>query len=84
MEKTAYDYYLESTDKENFIVEKTIEWKLPEGDLVKILESQCKKIRKLNYPSIEDYIDGVVKNNQEQIDTYINECLSVKQQYPKP
>jgi hypothetical protein len=84
MEKTAYDYYLESTDKENFIVEKTIEWKLPEGDLVKILISQCKEIRKLNYPPIEDYIDGVVKNNQEQIDTYINECLSIKQQYPKP
>ena len=49
MEKTAYEYYLESTDKENFIVEKTIEWKLPEGDLVKILISQCKEIRKLNY-----------------------------------
>lgn len=40
--------------------------------------------RKNEYPKIEDYIDGVVKGNQTQIDNYIAECLAVKAKYPKP
>lgn len=36
------------------------------------------------YPPITDYLDGVVKNDQEQIQTYINACLAVKAKYPKP
>jgi len=31
-----------------------------------------------------DYIDGVVKSDQGQIDKYISECLAVKAKYPKP
>jgi hypothetical protein len=40
--------------------------------------------RKLEYPPITDYLDGVVKGNQEQIDAYIQKCLEVKAKYPKP
>jgi hypothetical protein len=40
--------------------------------------------RKAEYPSIENYIDGVVKGDQTQIDNYITECLAVKAKYPKP
>ena len=40
--------------------------------------------RKSEYPSIENYIDGVVKGDQTQIDNYITECLAVKAKYPKP
>jgi hypothetical protein len=40
--------------------------------------------RKLEYPPITDYLDGVVKGNQEQIDAYIEKCLEVKSKYPKP
>jgi hypothetical protein len=36
------------------------------------------------YPPIEDYLDGIVKGDQEQIDNYIAECLAVKAKYPKP
>jgi hypothetical protein len=35
------------------------------------------------YPSITDYLDGVVKGNQAQIDKYIADCLAVKAKYPK-
>jgi hypothetical protein len=42
------------------------------------------KLRKLEYPSIEEYIDGVVKGDQDQIDAYIQKCLAVKTKYPKP
>jgi hypothetical protein len=40
--------------------------------------------RKRMYPSITDYIDGVVKGDQAQIDKYIADCLAVKAKYPKP
>jgi hypothetical protein len=35
------------------------------------------------YPPITDYIDGVVKGDQAQIDKYIADCLAVKAKYPK-
>lgn len=40
--------------------------------------------RLAEYPSIYDYIDGVVKGDQEQINVYIAACLAVKAKYPKP
>jgi hypothetical protein len=35
------------------------------------------------YPPITDYLDGVVKGDQAQIDKYIADCLAVKATYPK-
>lgn len=35
------------------------------------------------YPPITDYLDGVVKGDQTQIDKYIADCLAVKAKYPK-
>jgi len=40
--------------------------------------------RATEYPPITDYIDGVVKGDQEQIQAYIDACLAVKAKYPKP
>jgi hypothetical protein len=39
--------------------------------------------RALEFPPITDYIDGVVKGDQAQIDKYIADCLAVKAKYPK-
>jgi len=39
--------------------------------------------RASEYPLITDYIDGVVKGDQAQIDKYIADCLAVKAKYPK-
>lgn len=39
--------------------------------------------RQAEYPPITDYIDGVVKGDQAQIDKYIADCLAVKAKYPK-
>lgn len=36
------------------------------------------------YPPMADYLDGVVKGDQAQIDAYIAACLAVKTKYPKP
>ncbi len=40
--------------------------------------------RAAEYPPITDYIDGVVKGDQAQIDAYITACQAVKAKYPKP
>jgi hypothetical protein len=42
-----------------------------------------KYARAKEYPPITDYIDGVVKGDQVQIDKYIADCLAVKAKYPK-
>jgi hypothetical protein len=39
--------------------------------------------RAAEYPPITDYLDGVVKSDQAQIDKYIADCLAVKTKYPK-
>lgn len=39
--------------------------------------------RAAEYPPITDYLDGVVKGDQAQIDAYIAACLAVKAKYPK-
>ena len=42
------------------------------------------RARSPEYPPMADYLDGVVKGDQEQIDAYIAACLAVKEKYPKP
>ena len=39
--------------------------------------------RASEYPPMTDYLDAIVKGDQEQIDKYIADCLAVKAKYPK-
>jgi hypothetical protein len=39
--------------------------------------------RQAEYPNVIDYIDGVVKGEQAQINKYIADCQAVKSRYPK-
>ena len=48
------------------------------------LNAAYKLLRAAEYPPITDYIDGVVKGDQQQIDAYIAACLAIKAKYPKP
>jgi hypothetical protein len=40
--------------------------------------------RQVAYPPIEDYIDGIVKGDTAQVQAYVDACLAVKAQFPKP
>lgn len=42
-----------------------------------------KEKRLAEYPDFREYLDGIVKGDQEQIQTYIDACLAIKQKYPK-
>jgi hypothetical protein len=55
-------------------------------------ETQANEVERLNlvkakraneYPDFKDYLDGIVKGDQAQIDKYIADCLAVKAKYPK-
>jgi len=52
--------------------------KAPERELEAILNK-----RKESYPPATDYLDGIVKGDQAQIDKYVSDCLAVKQRFPK-
>lgn len=62
------------------VIEKPIE-KAPEVKPEHIPD--YKELRLFNYPSINDYLDGIVKNDQAQIQKYIDDCKAVKLKYPK-
>lgn len=44
----------------------------------------CRFARAASYPPITDYIDGIVKGDEAQVQEYIDACLAVKAKYPKP
>lgn len=50
---------------------------------VPIVELTYAEKREREYPPITDYLDGVVKGDQAQIDKYIADCQAVKAKYPK-
>jgi len=39
--------------------------------------------RKESYPPMENYLDGIVKGDQVQVDKYIADCLAIKEKFPK-
>lgn len=45
---------------------------------------EYQRLRAPEYPDFKEYLDGVVKGDQAQIDAYIAACLAVKEKYPKP
>jgi hypothetical protein len=52
----------------------------PEPEPVELTYAQK---RAAEYPPMSDYLDGVVKGDQAQIDAYVAACLAVKAKYPK-
>lgn len=68
--------------------------KLVNGEWVQVWEvtpasnsevlSRVLELRAAEYPPMADYLDGVVKGDQEQIQRYIDACIAVKLKYPKP
>jgi len=53
---------------------------------LKTIEYESKKYqrdRANEYPDLKDYLDGIVKGDNAQIQKYINDCLAVKAKYPK-
>jgi len=54
-----------------------------ENERLRIAALSYQEKRVMSYPPITEYLDGVVKGDQAQIDAYIAACLAVKDMYPK-
>jgi len=72
------------------------EWNLdiaqPTEAQLDAFEAQANEVERLNlvkvnraneYPDFKEYLDGIVKGDDAQIQKYINDCLAVKAKYPK-
>jgi hypothetical protein len=82
---------VESLDFMPGLVEATeggIGWAYSNGILsaphVDPIEVDYRAQRAAEYPPMADYIDGIVKGDQSQVQAYIDACLAVKAKYPKP
>lgn len=51
----------------------------PAGDAI-----DYRSKRAAAYPPMSDYLDGIVKGDDAQVQAYIDACLAVKAKYPKP
>lgn len=83
-------------DAEWIVTENSIEWKTEKhptdaeiaAEIIRLQTEYDSKAyarsRAAEYPPITDYLDGVVKGDQSQIDAYIAACQAVKAKYPKP
>jgi hypothetical protein len=48
-----------------------------------VASEEYKDLRAKEYPSFTDYLDGIVKGDNAQVQAYIDACLAVKAKYPK-
>ena len=86
-------YYKDTQNKLHWIDSSEHESYLPVGS-VQITNTEAESLRPVyaqtyaekraaEYPPMTDYLDGVVKGDQTQINKYIADCLAVKAKYPK-
>jgi hypothetical protein len=86
------DVILQDDGNGAYIKEWNLDIAQPTIAQLNALESQANEVERLNliksnraneYPDFKDYLDGIVKGDQAQIDKYIADCLAVKAKYPK-
>jgi hypothetical protein len=86
------DVILQDDGNGAYIKEWNLDIAQPTEAQLNALESQANEVERLNlvksnrakeYPDFKDYLDGIVKGDQAQIDKYIADCLAVKAKYPK-
>lgn len=49
-----------------------------------LAKTEYQRLRAAEYPDFRDYLDGIVKGDQAQVQAYVDACLAVKAKYPKP
>lgn len=71
-----------------FTAEEEAEWDAKEvaraEKQAELARTQYQRDRAAEYPPMADYLDGIVKGDQAQVQAYIDACNAVKSKYPKP
>lgn len=92
---SKYKGYEWSMNNEDY---STLEWfsqDVPKPSEEELLE-ECNRLqaereateyqrqRAKEYPDFKEYLDGIVKGDDSQVQAYIEACKAVKEKYPKP
>jgi hypothetical protein len=86
-------YYKDTENKLHWLDSAEYESYLPAG-CVQITDEEAEALRPkveltfaqkraAEYPPMTDYLDGIVKGDQAQIDKYVADCQAIKAKYPK-
>ena len=82
------NYHATSEGNIPFTAEEEVQWAAEQALAVAAVTAAeaiaYKAKRAAEYPSMADYLDGIVKGDTAQVQTYIDACLAVKAKYPKP
>lgn len=54
------------------------------AEQAELAKTEYQRKRAAEYPPMADYLDGIVKGDQTQVQAYVDACLAVKAKYPKP
>ena len=79
-------HVLDSADYEHLLPSGSVQITDAEADTLRaanapVLTYAQKRVSE--YPPMTDYLDGIVKGDTAQVNTYIAACLAVKAKYPK-
>jgi hypothetical protein len=78
-------HFLESAEHESYLPAGSVQITDAEAQALRpVYVPTYAESRAAEYPPMADYLDGVVKGDQAQIDAYIAACQAVKAKYPKP
>ena len=67
-----------------FTPEEEAEWDALEANADAVKAGLYQIMRAAEYPPVTDYLDGIVKGDDAQVQAYIAAYLAVKAKYPKP
>ena len=83
-------HWLDSEEHESYLPQGSVQITDEEADEIRAAEKESiqnaltyAQKRLDEYPPITDYLDGIVKGDQEQVNKYITDCQAVKAKYPK-
>lgn len=87
-------HYKDTENKLHWLDDAAHEYLLPAGS-VQITDEEADalrpqppaptyaELRAAEYPDYREYLDGIVKGDQAQVQAYVDACLAVKAKYPK-
>ena len=79
-------HWLDSAQHESYLPTGSVQITDAEAEAIRvaaIVPLTYAQQRASNYPPMTDYLDGIVKGDQAQVQKYIDDCLAVNAAYPK-
>jgi|APSaa5957512493_1039668.scaffolds.fasta_scaffold134348_2 hypothetical protein len=81
----SIDNNIDATDEKGNVV--TLDEGLITKEIKRLQTEQdalaYQELRAREYPPVADYLDGIAKADDLQVQKYIDDCLAVKLKYPK-